>query len=126
QRSLEVFLDKLADLEGDERRELKSALGQADTLEVRSAFDLDEQQRRRIGQALAELLDGEPDMEFNREPKLILGLEVRVPGRKLAWSMDEYLGEMEQQLVERLAQALNSGKARQTEADAAQEEAGDA
>lgn len=125
-RSLEVFLDKLGGLEGDERRELKSALGQAETMEVRSAFELDEQQRRRIGQALGELLGEEPELEFSREPKLILGLEVRVPGRKLAWSMDEYLGEMEQQLVERLARALNSGKTRQGEAGEAREEPGDA
>ncbi|MCB2193972.1 MAG: F0F1 ATP synthase subunit delta [Deltaproteobacteria bacterium] len=125
-RSLEVFLDKLAHLEGDERQELKSVLAQSENLEVRSAFELDQQQRRRIGQALTELLGGEPDLEFNQEPKLILGLEVRVPGRKLAWSMDEYLGEMEQQLVERLARALSSGATRQAEADAAQEEPGDA
>ena len=126
QRSLEVFLSKLAGLEGDERQELKSVLGQAGTLDVRSAFELDEQQRRRLGQALGELLGGEPELEFNREPKLILGLEVRVPGHKLAWSMDEYLGDMEQQLVERLARALNSGKTRQAEADEAREEPGDA
>ncbi|MCF8033432.1 MAG: F0F1 ATP synthase subunit delta [Desulfarculaceae bacterium] len=108
-QSARVFLDKLAALEGEERRELTEALGQAESLEVRAAFDLDQEQRARIGQALAELLGREPDLEFSQDPDLILGLEIRLPGRKLAWSLDEYLREMEEQLLKRLARSLNRG-----------------
>lgn len=123
QRSLEVFLDKLAALDGDDLAEITDALGDAAALEVRAAFELDQEQRRWISLALAGLLGEEPKLDFSRDPELILGLEIRMPGRKLAWSLDEYLREMEQQLVERLSRALNSGgKAiKQDEPDRAEE-----
>ncbi|MCB2226371.1 MAG: F0F1 ATP synthase subunit delta [Desulfarculaceae bacterium] len=124
--SLEVFLAKLKALEGQERGELAETLGEAGSLKVRAAFELDDEQRGRIAQALAGLMGREPELEFSQDPELILGLEIRLPGRKLAWSLDEYLSEMEQSLVERLAQALNSGAQREAEAAPAQEEASDA
>jgi F-type H+-transporting ATPase subunit b len=106
QRALEVFLQKLGSLDDEARQELKAALADTKALVVRSAFELDQPQGDRLRQALVGLAEGEPNLEFETDPELLLGLEIRLPGRKLAWSLDEYLREMGQQVDQRLERSL--------------------
>lgn len=106
QRSLEVFLAKLAGLDQEAREQLRNALSAASPLLVRSAFELDQAQKERLAQALGALGGSQASLEFENDPDLLLGLEIRLPGRKLAWSLDEYLEEVGRQVEQRLERAL--------------------
>lgn len=123
QRALEVFLQKMGSLDDKARQELEAALADSHALVVRSAFELDQAQRDRLRQALAGLAGGAANLEFETDPELLLGLEIRLPGRKLAWSLEEYLREMGQQVEQRLERSLRSiaGEAREATQEQAEE-----
>ncbi|MDD2336714.1 MAG: hypothetical protein PHD01_09060, partial [Geobacteraceae bacterium] len=39
-------------------------------------------------------------VRFEVDPSLVCGIEIRSGGRSLAWNIEDYLGEMEQRLLE--------------------------
>jgi F-type H+-transporting ATPase subunit b len=58
---------------------------------VRSAFDLPSEQRSQIQAALNESLNADVQIQFETDPSLINGIDLSVNGKKLAWSVKEYL-----------------------------------
>jgi F-type H+-transporting ATPase subunit b len=109
-QALATFRRRLAELDQDQRREMAQALDQAEEVAVKSARELDDDQRRELGRALREELEVEPALSFATAPELGLGLELRTPGRKVAWSAAAYLDDLEDRARRLLArQAGQSG-----------------
>ncbi len=106
--AVRVFLQKLEELDGDQRETLEEAIREADgRAVVASAQDLPEDARRNLAAALKRRFGEEPEVAFETSPELIAGLEVRAGGRALEWSLRRYLDEFEESvgaaLEERLA-----------------------
>lgn len=96
QRMVEVFLARLS--EGQARNELLALAAQGDEAILRSAFELPLPLQERISSAI-ENMAGQPlPLRFEIVPGLMAGVELFMHGRKLAWSITEYLGELEQSL----------------------------
>jgi hypothetical protein len=66
-------------------------------LEVVSAYDLNEDERQRIQEAL-----GPANIEFTRAPEMAWGIELRAGGRRIGWNPASYLESLEQNLGEAL------------------------
>jgi F-type H+-transporting ATPase subunit b len=102
-RMVELFTRRLRELDGPAKAELAVALeAGAGTAIVRSAFDLPMEQRKEIEKALEESFGGEFHLRFETAPDLISGLELAAKGRKLAWSIEDYLGSLEKSVGELL------------------------
>jgi F-type H+-transporting ATPase subunit b len=95
-QALAAFRRRLGGLEAQERQGIAEAFRQAEKVAVRSAHELDEDQRQELAQALGRELEVEPELSFAAAPELGLGLELRTPGRKVAWSAAAYLDELEE------------------------------
>lgn len=91
-RFVHRFLERLETLEGADRDRLAGALRQGEALRIRTAFALAEPHRTAITTGLAGLFgtDGvRPD--FQTDPDLIAGIELRTDSLAVAWTLDEYL-----------------------------------
>ncbi len=62
---------------------------------MRSAFDLPDEQRATIQNALNETFSAEIRIRFETAPDLISGIELSTNGQKVAWSISDYLASLE-------------------------------
>jgi F-type H+-transporting ATPase subunit b len=94
-----VFIGRLAALSVTDRKALAAAIAAAPgTAVVRSAFELPPAQRTAIEQALAAIGVIAPRLSYETVPGLISGVQLSAGGHKLAWSIADYLGELEQSI----------------------------
>lgn len=103
QRMTEIFLDRLRELNTAQITELKSAFKiSSDALRVRTAFKLSAQQRATIESVIGDMLGTENPVEFDIVPDLVSGIEISCNGRKIAWSIADYLGSLAKRVDELL------------------------
>lgn len=96
ERMSEVFTRRLREMDSQSKARLGAALKTAaDPALVRSAFELPTQQRAAIQNALNEAFSAEVHVRFETASDLICGIELATNGQKVAWSIDEYLGSLE-------------------------------
>jgi F-type H+-transporting ATPase subunit b len=69
---------------------------------VRSAFELQSEQRAAIPHALNETFSAEIDARFETAPEVISGIELTVNGHRVAWSIADYLTSLEKRVGELL------------------------
>jgi F-type H+-transporting ATPase subunit b len=111
ERMSEVFTGRLRRLEGEAKQDLATALNtSSDPLLVRSAFALPSEQQGAIQNALQEAFSADSSTQlragirvrFETAPDLISGIELIANGRKVAWSMSDYLSSLEKSVGELL------------------------
>lgn len=96
ERLAEVFTRRLRGLDGEARARLGEALkSAAEPAVLRSAFDLPQAQRATIQQAINETFAADVRLRFETAPELIGGVELSGNGRKLAWSIADYLAALQ-------------------------------
>jgi F-type H+-transporting ATPase subunit b len=96
ERMCEVFTQHLRALNGKVLQELIETLESAKQPTcVRSAFELPPEQRLEILTALNETMSADIQIEFETVPTLVSGVELSVNGKKMAWSVNEYLEGVE-------------------------------
>ncbi len=102
-RMSEVFADRLRALDDEARRGLASSLKTSThPVRVRSAFELTSEQRAAIRTALNETLAADIQVRFDTAPEVINGIELTISGQKVAWSIADYLGSLENSVGELL------------------------
>jgi len=104
-RVIDRFLVRLDELGDEQRRTLEGAAGGQDgPLEVRTAFEVPPALQERIADRVRDHLEHEHRVAFTVDPTLLCGIELRVGGYALAWSLEEHLDELESVLAEALGQ----------------------
>jgi F-type H+-transporting ATPase subunit b len=102
ERLVDVFLQRLEDLDSEERQAIAAALGEEDQeVVIYSAHELPSETRKRLTTAVQTLRadDSQNNIRFADNPDLIGGLELRVTGYKVAWSLSNYLASLEEELA---------------------------
>jgi F-type H+-transporting ATPase subunit b len=103
ERMGEVLTRRLREMDGKAKEGLAEALKTAsDPALVRSAFELPAEQRAAIQNALNETFAAEIHIRFDTVPELISGIELTTNGRKVAWSIADYLASLERGVSELL------------------------
>lgn len=92
ERITEVFLRRVgeSDLKGMVDRN-----GQP--LEIRSPFEVSPRLQRELARAIRKNAGREVELRFVRREEMSPGIEVRAPGRKIAWSISSYLDGIEEE-----------------------------
>jgi F-type H+-transporting ATPase subunit b len=99
----EVFTRRLREVDGRAKAGLAEALKTAsEPALVRSAFELPAEQRGAIQNALNETFSAEIRVRFETAPDLISGIELTANGRKVAWSIADYLESLQNGVAELL------------------------
>ena len=107
-RMCDVFTRRLRAIDGKEKARFAKGLTASGPALVRSAFELPTEQREAIRLALGETFSVEADVRFETVPDVISGIEVTVNGRKVAWSIADYLGSLSKSVGELLQQPPTS------------------
>lgn len=95
QRMTDIFIDRLRELNSKQITELKSAFNKSsDVLLVRTAFKLSAQQRAAIEMTIGEIFGKQKPIEFIVVTDLVSGIELSSDGRKIAWSISDYLSSL--------------------------------
>jgi F-type H+-transporting ATPase subunit b len=107
ERMGEVFVRRLREMDAKARGALAAALGKSSEPAVlRSTFDMPDKDRAVIQKALNETFSADIRVRFETVPDGICGVELTANGQKLAWSIGEYLAELEQHVGSLLDSAL--------------------
>ena len=97
------FLSRLHDLPGEERLSLAAAMDEDEgRVQLRAAFEVPDRWIGQLEETLRATL-GEPDrsIEVHRrvDPGLVCGIELETGGHRVAWAIDSYIGEIEEELI---------------------------
>lgn len=95
-RMTELFVDRLRGLD------LQPTTLQP--MHIQSAFALNSEQQSVIETALKDVFDTEVQVQFDTVPAVIAGIELVLDGHKVAWSVSEYLVELEKNISEILGE----------------------
>ena len=118
ERMSETFTRRLREIDGEEKAGLGEALGTAsDPALVRSAFDLSPEQKTALQEALEETFALERQVRFETAPEVISGIELIANGRKVAWSIADYLASLEASVEELLKGQFKPQSQPEAEAD---------
>jgi F-type H+-transporting ATPase subunit b len=95
------FLVALRELDERDLKKIKTAYARTGaTVAARTAFDLPARRRNEIKAALRDALGKDVDVAFEQSPNLICGIELRVGGQMVRWSLDSFLDDLEHKLKE--------------------------
>ena len=103
ERMAEVFVKRIRGLNSEEKGRLAAMFKSPfHAVHVRSAFELAQAQRTSIEAAVKETLAATASVQFEVVPDLVSGIELVVEGRKVAWSIADYLKSLEKDVNELL------------------------
>ena len=100
QCAVQTFLEKFRSLD----RATCKKLGTSDLL-IRSAFELPDETRAEIQQAIEGHLETSVCLRFERVPEIGLGVELRGNGTRIAWNSESYLEALDRDLAATFASA---------------------
>jgi F-type H+-transporting ATPase subunit b len=111
-RIVEVFVRRLHEMNEAEVRQLAAGLDKSPSIVIRSAFELAQERRKVIEQAIGKVFaPAIPQASFETVPELIAGIELLAGGRKIAWSITDYLVSLDKHVAELLkSQGQPEGK----------------
>jgi len=110
QRMVEIFIEHLRELDAEKISELKSSSKiSSDALRVRTAFKLSAQQRATLETVIAEISGKKIEVEYTIETNLVSGIEISSNGRKIAWSVADYLGSLAKSVDDLLKNKSETG-----------------
>lgn len=97
QRMVRVFLRRIAELDEEGKKSLWEAIDQAGgRVVIQSAFPISAGLQGEIHSALADGGGRVLDVRYEIQDETIVGIELRAHGYKLAWSIGDYLENLEE------------------------------
>jgi F-type H+-transporting ATPase subunit b len=98
ERLVAAFCERLERLDQDQRRALEDFSLADQEVVITSAFVLPEGAKSKIAGILQRYRGDVVKLEFRTSPEVISGIELKFYGHKIAWSLDNYLDELEEDL----------------------------
>jgi len=100
---IDEFIRRIGNLDQEKRAGMQKAIsGKNNKVVILSTFTIPAQTQGRIEQALREQITGSFAVTYDTRPEIISGIELRVNGQKIAWSLNEYLETLTENLAETL------------------------
>jgi F-type H+-transporting ATPase subunit b len=117
-RLVTTFAARIRGLENSQKKALAESLDeQAPAATVLSAAETTTAQRQKLTRLLHEEIHPDLAVDYRTADDLLGGLELRVPGRKIAWNARQYIDDLQDELLGKIA-APHAGASPQTaEAD---------
>lgn len=114
ERLVEVFGSKLKAMKKEDKDALKKAIQEEDNKAlVRSGFELSTGSRQKITRAVRDEITEQADIAYDTEPQVIMGLELKARGKKVVWSVRDYLEELELRAKSALEKEVQRGERRE-------------
>jgi F-type H+-transporting ATPase subunit b len=106
ERMVEVFARRLGELPDADRRKLGDAVkASAEPVLMRSRFELPAAQQATLRQAVNTAFSADVPLRFDLAADAVCGIELSAGGQKLAWTIAEYLSDLEHDVAALLVPA---------------------
>lgn len=97
---IHIFIERLLSLNKNEIKALKKSIHQLpQKIRVRSAFEIPKKMAGKVIEVLRNQANGHVDVQFEVSPDIICGIELKFPGSKISWNMDDYLKTLEESFL---------------------------
>lgn len=107
----DVFAERLKSLDkgslGEIRRSLKKAGG---GVAVASAFEMPPGKRHHVTRVIHETIEDGIEVDYQTEPELISGIELKAPGNVLGWNLREYMESLEREVSQAISEETEEGE----------------
>lgn len=107
---VEVLMERMANLDEQERRRFTSPSPGGGVITISCAFDISAATRAKLDQAIRQYAAGELDIVYERSEDVLSGCELRSNGHKLAWSMRDYIDSIEERFYAALHEEARERK----------------
>jgi F-type H+-transporting ATPase subunit b len=105
EQSVNIFIKHIKESNGDEKKRFCEAFqSNANTILVKSAFNISADQQTQVNNAVNEVLGTKTSLQFKMAPELISGIELLTNGYRLAWNFSDYLNSLENSIVQKIEQ----------------------
>jgi F-type H+-transporting ATPase subunit b len=95
-----VFIERLRNLDDHELQTLSESVGKSGgRIKVLSTFEIPREMTQEVVSALSSVTGGSADLQFEVSPDVLCGIELKSHGWKIAWSVADYMGGLEQSLL---------------------------
>jgi F-type H+-transporting ATPase subunit b len=100
---LQVFLQRIENLDAGMREELASSMTSSrEDVVVTSAFEVTPEWRDRIVQSLPDAIVDGRSVHFASDSDLLCGIQLKAGGHKVDWSLKGYLDDLEREFADML------------------------
>lgn len=104
------FIDRVDEVEGDSWDELVAgARSEEDGLIVQTTFDIPAELQKDLSATIREHAGEGISISYRRAEELIGGIQIRSAGLKIAWSIDDYLENVQDTLEQMIDQEVRAG-----------------
>lgn len=110
ERIIDEFIRRINGLDKEKSAQIRQAVSSGgNEVIVHSAFAIPPSTQDLIGQALKGQITSGFTVRYITEPEVVSGIELRVNGHKIAWSLNEYLATLVENMSETLQKEAHSG-----------------
>ncbi|MGP8155046.1 MAG: hypothetical protein ACLQBQ_13080 [Smithella sp.] len=103
ERIIDEFLRRIKALDEEKSVQLRKAIsGGGNKVTIQSAFGIPAVRQTQIEEALKKKITNGFTIRYLQQPDIVSGIELRVNGNKIAWSLNEYLETLVESLTETL------------------------
>jgi len=91
-----VFMERIQSLDEERRRQFVDSIqGGRKGVIIQSAFEIPEEARNQVTQTVRKHIEEGLEVKYQTSPDLLLGIELKADGHKIAWSLENYLESLE-------------------------------
>jgi F-type H+-transporting ATPase subunit b len=103
ERIVDEFLRRVKNLDEEKSVQIRKAIsGGGNNVIIQSAFAISEQRRAQIEATLKKQITSDFKIKYLQQEEIVSGIELRVNGHKIAWSLNEYLETLVESMTETL------------------------
>jgi F-type H+-transporting ATPase subunit b len=103
ERIVDEFIRRIKTLDEEKSVQIRKAIsGGGNKVVIQSAFGIAEPRQAQIEEALKKQITNGFTIRYLKQPDIVSGIELRVNGNKIAWSLNEYLETLVESLTETL------------------------
>ena len=90
-------------LDEEKSVQIRNAIrGGGNQVTIQSAFEFPNKRQAQIEEVLKKQITNGFTLRYMKQPEIVSGIELRVNGHKIAWSLNEYLETLVESLTETL------------------------
>lgn len=102
-RIIDEFIRRIRELDQEKSVQIRNAIrGGGNQVIIQSAFSISASRQAQIEEVLKKQITNGFTLRYMRQPEIVSGIELRVNGHKIAWSLNEYLETLVESLTETL------------------------
>ena len=103
ERIVDEFIRRVKALDEEKSIQIRKAIsGGGNRVVIQSAFGISEPMQAQIEESLKKQITNGFTIRYLEQPDIVSGIELRVNGHKIAWSLNEYLETLVESLTETL------------------------